>query len=124
MLSQCYNILLPELMLCRPIMEQHSTQQWRTWMKCEARHVRCARAVQLGHSSQLDLAGSSHTAQRTASLAASRASLGSSSAASSACSPATRLHQRMHLTMLPLTNSTPFRQPALIGADVCTGGLL
>ena len=40
-----------------------------------ARQGKCAREVQLGHCSQLDLAGSSHTAQRTASLAASRASL-------------------------------------------------
>ncbi len=64
--------------------------------------------MQLGHSSQLDLAGSSQTAQRTASFAASRTSLGSSSAASLACSPASRLQQCMH-QIVPYQGETTYR---------------
>ena len=51
-----------------------------TSIKCLARQARCALAVQLGHSSQLSLAGSSHSVQRTASFVASRASFASRSA--------------------------------------------
>ena len=65
-------------------------------MKCLARQARCARAVQLGHSSQLSFAGSSHSAQRTASFAASRASLVSRSAIAPSRDPlpALALHAR------------------------------